>query len=160
MKILFIVGLPGSGKTCLSKALYFNCIDDITDKQQLLNLTDLTIVIDPFLCIETNRKQAELFLQENYDSIQIEWLFFENDLIKCLNNCKSRNKFVSDRFIKDLSINYQPPNRSIKVWDRKKDVYFLYYDNGYCVSFSDLHSLKNVTECFDKLGINNYWLGW
>lgn len=117
-KITLIVGLPGSGKTTLGKQLesqgsYF--IDDISISgidvlQEAIKVHDHVVVADIFLCREKERQRAIRFLKD----CEIEWVFFENDPIKCLANVKQRNDGRKvEGMVQQLSKEYIIPDGAI-----------------------------------------------
>jgi RNase adaptor protein for sRNA GlmZ degradation len=106
MKIIVIIGLPGSGKTILGKQLeskgyYF--IDDISvcGLNKFLDAIEYKIdkiaLADCFLCREKDREKCAAFLTKYTDNI--EWIFFENNTQKCCLNVDRRN---DGRLVKDL----------------------------------------------------------
>jgi predicted kinase len=124
MKITFIVGLPGSGKTHLGKAMSTKdtiFIDDfqrgkVNFKEMLiesLNQGADIILTDPLLCLKSSQEKAlELISEYNYD---IEWIFFENNIQKCTNNISYRKINDNDDrkvliTLKHLHSNYYIPN--------------------------------------------------
>lgn len=95
LKLTFIVGLPGSGKSFLGKQLEGHFIDDASlhgiqiVKDAVRNRISPLIVADVFLCRDTERIHAIMTLSgSNYD---IEWIFFENNPEKCLANVHRRD---------------------------------------------------------------------
>lgn len=94
------MGLPGSGKTTLAKKMVAEdssllLFDDLTVASLQDALTTLKqgkscILVDVFLCMGDKREKAKKILQTT--GAQIEWIFFENDPIKCLSNVRDRQE--------------------------------------------------------------------
>ena len=128
MKIIFLVGLPGSGKTYLGKQLESDTslfIDDISISNDgltsLINAINSNnyktiIVADVFLCKHFERILAFSFLRYINYSGDIEWIFFENDPEKCLKNVEKRaDGRKVERLIMELSKKYTiPVNSEVK----------------------------------------------
>ena len=122
MKIIFLVGLPGSGKTYLGKQLESDSnifIDDISKcglkllQDALTNNYKSIIIADCFLCKRSERILALNFLQNNYYSGEIEWIFFENNPEKCFRNVDKRADGRAVKgLIKHLSGQYIIPHDS------------------------------------------------
>lgn len=119
--IIFIVGLPGSGKTELAKRInqdndgQYTIIDDPknfdTDIKPYLDRS--LIITDPTLCFEKNRNNAIKFIKNVNPNIKLDWMFFENDPTSCLSNINRRgdkNEKKVESFIKNLSQYYTIPN--------------------------------------------------
>ena len=97
MEIICIVGLPGSGKTTAAKSLCsYNdvLLDDIKNINDLYSALQFcsrsggkVIITDPNFCISENRYKANEILKCH----TVNWWYFENDPVKCLNNVKHRN---------------------------------------------------------------------
>lgn len=131
MKITFIVGLPGSGKTYFGNQLLDLrggvFLDDISTLNQIKGSIGQDIIIsDVFLCREKERDKATRIINKialkvgfQYD---IEWVFFENNPAQCLKNVEYREKQGDKRrvtdFINAMSLEYTIPTDAPqwKVW--------------------------------------------
>lgn len=110
-KLIFIVGLPGSGKTehvkKINKDNKFIEFDDfkgnaILDKSDFTfssNYCDLInylkvgrncIITDIDFCKKSSRDEAEIVINGWEIGVEIEWIFFENNPEQCSNNVKER----------------------------------------------------------------------
>ena len=122
--VVCIVGLPGSGKTHLANTL-LNTVtnsmvyDDIASIDCLPEDGEYTTIFltDPHFCFDQVRKNAYEILTKKYKSI--EWIFFENNIQKCIKNVEHRNdgRRVVD-FIKNYSKFYKIPENAtvLKIW--------------------------------------------
>jgi hypothetical protein len=130
MEILFIVGLPTSGKTHLANQINedngskYVIVDDPTNfNTQILPLIQEgkdIIVTDPHLCLEKNRVSAINKIKEINSEYKIDWIFFENNPYRCLSNMRYRNdKRKVENYIKQVSNSYDIPKNStvLGVWD-------------------------------------------
>lgn len=126
--IILIVGLPGSGKTKLANEIKainkdYVIIDDpknfnIDIEKNIISNKNI-ILVDPNLCFEKNRIRLTELINKINKNMKIDWIFFENNPIKCLNNINSRidNKDVKS-FIKEFSKFYKIPENSnvFEIW--------------------------------------------
>jgi hypothetical protein len=127
MRIVCVVGLPGSGKT--HHMLENRGVDDVFvddpklflaykwTPQQLAEVNTLWIA-DPYFCIPEVRAQAEHKLIESY-GVSPTWIFFENDPEACMKNVARRNDGRKVRgLIHALKGRYEiPPGATvIPVW--------------------------------------------
>jgi hypothetical protein len=119
MKVIMVAGLPGSGKTTWAKNRGDRSflVDDPRETKELPSLEFLTqkkyeeiVIVDPWFCLEFNRKNAEKIVKNAY-GIEPEWVFFENDTENCFYNVMIRNdgRMVLE-FIKNISKKYEIPN--------------------------------------------------
>jgi len=121
--ILMIVGLPGSGKSFLSKRINkdnnnnYHIIDDPKnfEKDIAPYLNEDLIITDPYLCFENFRKLAIKKIHSINPDIKIDWIFFKNDPDKCLENSKNRAGKKVESFIKKFSNEYKIPEGSTIV---------------------------------------------
>lgn len=134
MIITFLVGLPASGKTFLGNTMkdIFNIpfIDDISMPGQLalfednLKLGKDVIVADVFLCLEAERLKAvnfvHKFMQKLNIEFTIEWIYFENNIEKCLKNVKHRaDGRAVEGLIRHLTKEYKIPENveAKEIWN-------------------------------------------
>jgi hypothetical protein len=137
MIITFLVGLPASGKTFLGNTMkdIFNIpfIDDISMPGQLdlfednLKLGKDIIVADVFLCLEIERLKAtnyvHKFMQKLNMEFTIEWIYFENNIEKCLKNVKNRaDGRAVEGLIRHLTKEYKIPEniKAKEIWTNDK----------------------------------------
>jgi predicted kinase len=110
-KLIFIVGLPGSGKSSYVKKINENntfiVFDDFKDNA-ILNRREFTfsssycklmdclragkncIITDIDFCKTSSREEAELIMTGWKLGIEIEWVFFENNPEQCVENINKR----------------------------------------------------------------------
>lgn len=124
---MFLVGLPGSGKTYFGKRIEtFNnnvkFIDDVSMKglDSLKNIIEpFVIIADVFLCREEERAVAIKVIKTLFPDCFIEWVFFENNPQKCQNNVKHRNDGRKvESLIEELSKEYVIPEgiETKEIW--------------------------------------------
>jgi len=119
MKIIFVVGLPGSGKTSYAKTIGGVLVDDPKGLDDFpLERVDLLVVSDPMLCVLKTREEGEEVLRERYGDFETEYIFFENDPCQCLSNSQRRKDKPVEDSIFWLSSMYQIPEGiiPIKCW--------------------------------------------
>jgi adenylate kinase family enzyme len=125
-KVIFIIGLPGSGKTHLANELKEKygkalILDDPT-KEQIDNLFNIEIVdtniiiTDCKLCDEELLiKAIRMFLINGYN--KFEFFFFKNEPEKCrMNDIRRGREKLSTKLIYELSNCYFPPLNAIDVY--------------------------------------------
>lgn len=126
MKIVLIIGLPGSGKTHYAQNLAGPgtlIIDDCTkDDVICLPSSDsfhTIVIIDANFCIPGILNCALAFLNAHYGDPEIEMVWFENAPEKALNNIKHRNDGRKvTMFIQDNTATYDPPADARKIWQK------------------------------------------
>jgi predicted kinase len=98
VKIVFVVGLPGSGKTHLAKQMSETqglvLLDDLNSLDNLFGVLasqDSCVITDPNLCDPSIRAKAVQVIKSKFDDVQLEWIFFENSPEKCRKNIQYRN---------------------------------------------------------------------
>ncbi len=108
MRVTFIAGLPGSGKTHLAQSLASQYdpvdvwyVDDITSTDDLVGTFGSAyikhlIVTDPHFCRPTTRPLAEGVIWEWY-KLPVDWIFFENNPQQCRRNVMHRIAQGDDR---------------------------------------------------------------
>jgi predicted kinase len=132
VKFVFLVGLPGSGKTFIGKQIEEQSgglfLDDICwtcgkDRLKELFTSQMVIVADPSLCRSENRFFAEKMVKEYHTGCEVEWIFFENDPEKCWNNIQQRSdgRKVSKYSLSNMSKRYKIPENvsCVQVWQCK-----------------------------------------
>lgn len=106
-KIILLCGLPGSGKSFFGEeifsyyrhreesAIFF---DDMGIEYSLQDLVEAVnvgyeniIIADVNLCRQEDRKHAIKRMSELAPDYMLEWIYFENDPIKCLKNVEYRD---------------------------------------------------------------------
>ena len=118
-KIIFIVGLPGSGKTTFAKSFGLPILDDPKQLWEVTSFVDCLkgtgIIVDPNLCIQYNLTKAKDWV-EGLDVEQIEVIYFENNPQQCLINSRKRVDKPVEQYISYLSRIYEPQGPVIPVW--------------------------------------------
>lgn len=116
MKFIFLVGLPGAGKTYYGKQIDGLFLDDICQTCGIGRLKEgfiqqTVIVADPSLCLPFNRKCAELIVNQYHPGCEIEWVFWDNNFEQCWVNVEQREdgRKISKYGIKELSKKYAIP---------------------------------------------------
>lgn len=111
MKINFVVGLPGSGKSKLLKDKEFK-IDDLVNPQ--FPECDELWITDPRFCDDRFFNDCLLNLRKIYGQFQHSTVYFDNNVQKCLQNIEHRRLHGDERevegLLKRLSRKYQPIN--------------------------------------------------
>jgi len=120
VKVIIVVGLPGSGKT-----YYINnnkkegdvVQDDFVTPENLKIILDngpeKVFLADPNFCNEFVLKTVREYVGK-YTS-EIEVVYFENDTDKAINNAKKRDRRV-EGMIYLLAPHYYPPKNSLKIF--------------------------------------------
>ena len=139
-KIVLLISLPGGGKTYLANKDYvpqdYILIDDPVqcDSHKVKNLDQSKnyVITDPWLCHPTIRSMAEDILTKQ--NFEIECIYFENNIEKCINNIKYRN---DGRNINNFNIfGYKIPDGAAvrTIWSPDADTDIGFYniqDNHY-----------------------------
>jgi hypothetical protein len=124
MKIVFIIGLPGSGKTHYARTLVGNDVmimDDFSKNDiQFLpseNTVNTLVIIDPNLCNSAVLSDAINFFRARYSTADFEYIYFENAPEKALRNIQKRNdnRPVAG-FIQMNTKIYNPPAGALSIW--------------------------------------------
>jgi predicted kinase len=124
--ITFIVGLPGSGKSCLGKEMINEntvFLDDISilGIDAVVKNKDKDLVIsDVYLCLDNERTKAVNVINKLIPNCKINWIYFENNPGQCLKNVERRKKDGDVRKVEELirllSKDYKPQENIRKVW--------------------------------------------
>lgn len=134
-KLIWIHGLPGSGKTYLAKQISkdgdYSILDDIIDisliEEEMNKGRDIILsspYFESFTGMPFESRLRKILNSSDYD---VEELWFENDPEKCIENVKSRkdhkikpNNLFTE--IKMFSSRYKIPEgaRAIPVWSNQK----------------------------------------
>jgi len=99
ISVIFIVGLPASGKTTLANKIndenggIYKIVDDPKNFNLDIKpyLGGNMIITDPNLCREDNRENAIKMISSVDMNIKIDWIFFENNPKLCLVNALNRD---------------------------------------------------------------------
>jgi guanylate kinase len=126
-KLIMIVGLPCSGKTTYINKYFVDknyiIFDDMIKEKgntkeaviEALNKNNNVVVADPYLVMQDIRTAAKHSIQSKVKDVKIFWIYFENNLTKCLKNLERRIKKGDNRkvkeFIKSLSKEYTIPSK-------------------------------------------------
>lgn len=121
LKIIMIVGLPGSGKTTWGSSFvkenpnsFF--IDDISivtknAKEYLMAIKKENkpyvnlLIADVLFCQKEVRDKAYQVIREVFPESEIKPIFFENSIEKCHKNVEQRKKLGDDRKVSELIVN-------------------------------------------------------
>lgn len=132
-KIIFLVGLPGSGKTHygneISKKKDTIFLDDFNGNLNELSIYSETyktiIIADPKLCRNVNNYilKCTNIIKINFGKIEIEWVLWENNIKKAWENVCKRNdgRKISYTFMESLSKQYKPPKITKKIWQTNEN---------------------------------------
>jgi hypothetical protein len=119
--IVFVVGLPGSGKSSYLEQLQksgfitINNPDDF-DRDILPVLNEQTQVIaiaDYNLCFPSYREKMVVKIRSIVADVVFRWIYFENDPIQCLSNLRASSSRIGDdtreNFVWQVSQGYSIP---------------------------------------------------
>jgi len=141
MKIILVIGLPCSGKTHLAeqRANEFRAIllddaskkftkDEMKFKILLGYQEDRDVILtDPYFCRENTRRNFRDWVHEFDIPVKVEYIFFENDADKCLNNMRHRMAQGDDRkvegAIRTMTRTYEIPDgvEPLEIWQPEGD---------------------------------------
>ena len=96
MRIVLIVGLPGSGKTHFANQIRkvgekmgdeVIVVDDIVNLNQLPSTCGTLVITDVNFCDTNIRASAHVALKQKYgNDVPLLWFFYENNVDKCRGN--------------------------------------------------------------------------
>jgi cytidylate kinase len=112
MEVLFIIGLPASGKTTLAKQICERTNAVLYDdplNYKAIALHDKIVITDALLCREENVAIATAILQKIGYS-KFDFIYFENDPDTCLVNAQIRNTHQVSVSIRTHTKHYKPIN--------------------------------------------------
>lgn len=125
-EFLFIVGLPGSGKTFYTKKLakQLNCpfLDDPKDLKSIIyfaNRNPSGILCSPNFCLSHYRNKIKKKLKSMH--IKSRWIYYANSPDQCFANDLKR-KGAAGMDIYYFSSLYRVPSRSIAIPVYKKTI--------------------------------------
>ena len=122
MKIIFVIGLPASGKTtfvCNTKHSLDLFVDDPTDINRVFEICNKAAaenvnvyIADPKFCVCNILRSAVEALSDKYSDADIEFVYFDNNPQQCAVNAKNRMHAQPEKkvenFIWQLSAQYKP----------------------------------------------------
>ena len=123
-RVLCLVGLPGAGKTYRARQLEADgwvVVDDPTIvtgqariREALATGRDV-VIADPHLCRLTARIAATKFLNQFH--VDVEWVYFANDLETCWHNVQQRTdgRDIVFKEVQQFSRNYTIPAGGVTV---------------------------------------------
>lgn len=118
--IVLVIGLPGSGKTHYLSSLSDDQWLKIDDPMENITLpiSEKNIAIaDVNFIFPDVLEKAKQKLVDFYGDVVIDYVYFENNPDKCLNNAKHRNDGRKvENFIKSFHKYYNPPSNALKIW--------------------------------------------
>lgn len=120
MKVIIIIGLPGSGKSYLIDriAKQHTILDDFVSPDKIhmaMSLNEDVIMADPYFCEEDILRKA-IKIVEVYTT-DIEYIYFENNKEKAIANAENRGRGVKG-LIHQLSTIYKPPENARKIFQK------------------------------------------
>jgi broad-specificity NMP kinase len=134
-KVIFIVGLPGSGKTTYAKSIMddtcFLIDDPIRDNTLFAQAVEAdksnVIICDPLLIGKEPERIQNIIMNHFGPNLDFEWIYFENDPHAAWNNHLKRNevdpRHINEKFHNHLSEIYCIPHdaKVIPVYKPKKE---------------------------------------
>lgn len=119
VKVVIIVGLPGSGKTTYAESAYpdFRLMDDPAGPHEIPeDIHENIVVTSPFFCREGALNHVMKLVSDRVPDADLSVIYFENDPEQCLLNSKRRLDKPVENLIRDLSEVYHPPEGALPVW--------------------------------------------
>ena len=122
--LIFIIGLPASGKTTLAKNKYHNykLFDDVSisypnPSSLVFDVRDeeKSVIIDPYCSL----KEIQDIVRIIFKKFSISFIYFENNPAQCLINAKTRPEKKVEDLIRYLTTKYYIPDgeKTVAVYD-------------------------------------------
>jgi hypothetical protein len=111
MKVVLLIGLPGSGKSTYGKSLIKENVyffdEDLFKINNIPENAEIVIFAHPLFCIKEKLNQFKEKI-----SCEIEEIYFENDPDQCLTNTENRDGKPCYSSINYLTNQYAIPNNA------------------------------------------------
>jgi hypothetical protein len=115
MNITLLVGLPGSGKKALAERMWIETarwalwISEPRVREELpLEYRNRDMIIDDsLLCHPVVRAHATKLINETWPDAEINWIYFEADIINCIKNVDRDTEKL--KLLNDLYVDYSIP---------------------------------------------------
>lgn len=121
-KVIFIVGLPGSGKTTLGKKLAAKnnaiLLDDFCIlKEEEIVCGERLIITDPTACLSNKNNILEI-IESRFGPVDLEFIAFANDPDQCIRNIAGRDEQkIPGAYIKTIASRYKPESFTSDIRD-------------------------------------------
>lgn len=104
MSLIFVIGLPASGKTTLATQYPDYILIDDPKRKPVIDVNNNYIICDPHLCKPDVFDVVRKLYPDGY------YIFFSNNPNQCCVNLSNRNdgRKITEDYINKLSLLYQP----------------------------------------------------